>query len=116
MDTRQYERFRTTFDVRVTDLTWDEPAIRGEMVDVAAAGICVVLPREIAPGDMVRVDFSEGSIFGQVIHVSPGSGGHRTGIEVFDVLLEKSDLGRLVEGALQGRAEEERPNPAPANR
>jgi hypothetical protein len=106
MDLRQHERLKTQLEVRVVDLTWDEPAVRGEMVDVSSAGVCVVLPSEMAHGDTVRVDFSEGSLFGQVVHVTPGQGGFVTGVEVFDVLLGTSDLARLVQNALRPDPEE----------
>jgi hypothetical protein len=111
MDLRQHDRLRTQLEVRVVDMTWDEPAVRGEMVDVSSAGVCVVLPSELPYGDIVRVDFSEGSLFGQVIHVTPGQGGFRTGVEVFDVLLGTSELARLVQNALRPDAGE-----APAHR
>jgi hypothetical protein len=91
--------------VRIQDLTWESPSVRGEMLDVSAGGVCVVLPNEMTLGDTVRVDFSEGMLFGQVIYVNATGEGYRTGIEIFDVLLEKSDLARLVEHALHSDAD-----------
>ncbi len=105
MDFRQHERFRTSFPVCVVNLKWEEPPVKGDMVDVSAAGVCVVTPSELEMGTVVRVDFSEGSLFGQVIHITPGGGGFRTGIEIFDALLEKSDLAQLVEEALHSDSE-----------
>ncbi len=106
MDLRQHDRLKTQLEVRVTDLNWNGLSVRGEMVDVSPAGVCVELPSEMAHGDMVRVDFSEGSLLGQVIHVTPGQRGFSTGVEVFDVLLGTSDLARLVQMALRPEAEE----------
>ena len=107
MDSRQHERLKTQLDVRVIDLTWGEPPVRGEMVDVSSTGVCIVLPSVKVQGDIVQVDFSEGSLFGQVTHVTSGEGGFHTGVEVFDVLLGQSDLARLVQNALRPKGEEE---------
>ncbi|MBS1874440.1 MAG: PilZ domain-containing protein [Acidobacteria bacterium] len=106
MDFRQHERFRTRFDVRIIDMKRDEPGVAGDMVDVSAAGVCVVTASRMDLGTVVRVEFSEGCLFGQVIHVTPDANRYRVGIEIFDVLLEKSDLARLVESALHPDAED----------
>lgn len=67
------------------------------MTDVSDAGVCVILPVAIEPGHLVRVEFSEGSLYGQIVHATSDGEEFRTGIEVFQVLLGNSDLARLLE-------------------
>jgi hypothetical protein len=87
-------------EARVTDLNDNGPQRPGLLTDVSRGGVCVLLTDQFQPGDLVRVDFREGSLLGQVIHTAMESAGFRTGIEVFDVLLGNSDLARLIEQTL----------------
>ncbi len=100
MDQRLHDRLAIALPAKVVDFTDGRDLYDGHIVDVSPAGICVVMETELARGALVRVDFPEGSIFGNVAHVTQSGAAFRTGIEVFDVVLGRSDLARLIEETL----------------
>ena len=96
MDRRTHDRLTTKLEVRVIDLNCDGAAEFGEMIDVSESGVAVVTLHPLPVGALVRVEFSEGTLFGQIVHVTPEETTFRQGIEIFDVLLGGSDLARLI--------------------
>ena len=103
MDSRLYDRLTLNLPAQITNLTRDEGPVDGELIDISASGVCVRAASPVAPGDLVRVDFSDGSLFGQIVYANPESPTLRCGVEVFDVLLGMSDLSRLIEQTLKSR-------------
>ena len=101
MDRRLRERLLLNLEARVMNLSCEGRLEEGQLVDVSEAGVCVRLLAPLAAGDVVRVDFSEGTLFGQIVHVTAEGSRFRTGIEVFEVLLANSDLSRLIQRTLQ---------------
>ena len=100
MNQRLYERFQIQLDAKVMDITNEGQSDGGRLVDVSRGGMCVELAHPVELGNVVRVDCSEGSFFGQVMHATRNGSGFRIGIDVFNVLLGRSDLSRLIERAL----------------
>jgi hypothetical protein len=98
MDSRLHERLALNLEARIANLTHDAAAVTGELIDVSASGICVRFGAPVVPGDLLRVDFSDGSLFGQVVYTNPNG---RCGVEVFDVLVGVSNLGRLIRQTLE---------------
>jgi PilZ domain len=101
VDRRLRERLRLNLAAQLNDLSGDGGSEHGRLIDVSDAGVCLTLAAPLVAGTMVRVDFCEGSLFGQIMHVTPEGDSFRAGIEVFDVLLGNSDLSRLIQHTLQ---------------
>ena len=101
MDRRLHERLTLDLEARVTDLNDTGPQRDGRLTDVSRSGVCVTLSDRFKAGDLVRVDFMEGRLLGQVIYTAVEGSGFRTGIEVFDILLGNSDLSRLIQQTLE---------------
>lgn len=97
MNRRVHDRLTINLEARVIDLNCDGASEDGELLDVSEAGVCVLLGVPLVPADLVRVEFSEGTLFGQVAHVTADATNYRTGIEIFEVLLGSSDLSRLIQ-------------------
>jgi len=103
MDSRLHERLPLSLKAQIINLTRDEDPVDGELTDISASGVCVRAASRLTPGDVVRVDFSDGSLFGQIVYANPESPTLRCGVEVFEVLLGSSDLSRLIEQTLKSR-------------
>lgn len=85
------------------DLTNEDSAITCQLVDASAQGLCILTPHTVPPGHIVRIDFSEGTVFGQVVHSMNDGTQFRTGVEVFDILLGSSSLAQLLSQVLGKR-------------
>jgi hypothetical protein len=96
-DQRVEKRLVVRVEARVSDLTSGVKYDDAKLLDVAQLGICVLLPEAPAIGNLVRIDFPDGTIHGQIVHVTPDERGYRVGVNVFQVLVGRSDLSRLVE-------------------
>jgi hypothetical protein len=68
--------------------------------DISKAGVCVVLPRQLAPGDLVELHMADSLLFGHVIFCNPQSGEFRTGIEIERVLLGETDPSLVLQSLL----------------
>jgi len=100
MDSRLFERHAAHFHLTVTRVAPREPSMRGRVYDISKAGICAVLPRQLAPGDLVELEMADSLLFGHVIFCNPQSAEFRTGIEVERVLLGDTDLSRILQNLL----------------
>ncbi len=101
MDQRLHERFPIELEARLIDLTGEGKSEGGRLMDVSQGGVCVELTDPVPVGNIVRVDFSEGSLFGQVVHATNEASCFRIGIEVFSVLLGGSDVAQLIKYTLK---------------
>lgn len=100
MNSRIHERFPVNFAAKVTPLRNRENAASGHVEDISESGICVTLPLQLAPGDIVQLDVADCVLFGHVIYSNSGSPGFRTGIEVEQVLLGGTSLSQILHQTL----------------
>jgi hypothetical protein len=100
MDRRLQERIPAQFHATVTRVAPRERPMRGRVDNVSKAGVCVVLPRQLAPGDLVELDMADSLLFGHVVFCNPQPGEYRTGIEIERVLLGETDLSQLLNDLL----------------
>lgn len=92
MDRRAFERHPAYFHATITRIAEREQSVRVRVNDISKAGICVVMPLQLPPGDMVQLELADSVLFGHVIFCNPQSGDFRIGIEVERVLLGGTDL------------------------
>jgi hypothetical protein len=101
VDQRLDARYPASFDVLFMGLTDPSRVCRGRMSDISKSGLSVLLPIHYAPGDLVKLDFADSTLFGYVVHSNPYGGAFRTGIEVERVLLGGTDLASLLQSILK---------------
>ena len=101
VDRRLHNRALADLDVEVIRIIKNEACIRGRLQDISEAGMCIVLPVELAPDELVRLEAAESTLFGHVVYSTWARNAFRTGIEVERVLLGNTDLAELLRAALQ---------------
>jgi hypothetical protein len=100
MDRRHEERHPAHFHAIVTRVSHRETPMRGWVDNISKAGICALLPRQLAPGDLLQLEMADSLLFGHVIFCNPQSGEFRTGIEVERVLFGETDLSKILDDLL----------------
>ena len=101
MDRRIHERHLAHFHVCLTDLASPEVSVSGEGIDISESGIGVYLPLKFIPGSVVEIDINDCALFGVVTHSMPERSLFRTGVEVWQVLIGRSELAELLKATLQ---------------
>jgi hypothetical protein len=101
VDRRLHNRALSDLDVEVIRLAKQEQIVAGRLEDISEAGICVILPYELAPEELVRLEAADSTVFGHVVYCTWTRNAFRTGIELERVLLGATDLAELLRSALQ---------------
>jgi PilZ domain len=101
MDRRINERHIARFQVRLTDLASPEVSASGQGIDISKSGIGVFLPLKFTPGSAVELNINDSALFGVVTHSIPERSYFRTGIEVWQVLIGRSELAELLKETLR---------------
>lgn len=103
MDRRYDPRLPADLPVSIVQLD-DETKLVGTLVDISESGICAFLPEPVAPGTLVQVGILEVGLYGEVVYSNEETGGFRTGVFVEQVLLETSNVSRVVQSYLETAA------------
>jgi len=106
MERRHDSRIPTDLPVTVMQLD-DETETTGGLIDISESGICALLPAAVDPGTMVQVNVLEVSLYGEVVYSQEETDGFRTGIFVEQVLLETSNVTRIVQSYFETSASTE---------
>jgi hypothetical protein len=101
VDRRLHNRALADLDVQVTRLKRQEESVRGRIEDVSESGLCIILPCELHPDEMVKLKAADSTLYGYVVHSAWKRNAFRTGIEVEQVLLGRTDLADLLRSVLE---------------
>ena len=101
MDRRIHERHLAYFQVRLTELASPEVSASGQGIDISESGIGVYLPLKFTAGSAVELNINDSALFGVVTHSVPERSFFRTGVEVWQVLIGRSELAELLKETLQ---------------
>jgi hypothetical protein len=101
MDRRNQERHLARFQVRLTDLASPEVSASGQGIDISESGIGVYLPLKFTPGSAVELNINDSVLFGVVTYSAPERSFFRTGVEVWQVLIGRSEMAELFRATLQ---------------
>ena len=101
MDRRIHERHLARFQVRLTDLASPEVSASGQGIDISESGIGVYLPLKFTAGSAVELNINDSALFGVVTYSTPEGSSFRTGVEVWQVLIGRSELAELLKETLQ---------------
>jgi hypothetical protein len=96
MDRRLHKRYCTDFDVCLTIIQTGELFGPFPVSDMSVSGIGIVLPVQIAPGDTVKLEIGDSTLFGHIVYCNPEGSQFRIGIEVQQVLLGGTELSMLL--------------------
>lgn len=99
MDRRFDPRLPADLPVTILRLD-DEMKIAGSLVDISESGICALLSEHVPPGTLVQVGILEVGLYGEIVYSHEENGGFRTGVFVEQVLLETSNVSRVVQSYL----------------
>ena len=70
----------------------EEQAVPATLADISEAGVCLILPCELWPEEMVKLKTADSTLFGHVVYSTWKRNAFRTGVEVERVLLGGTDL------------------------
>ncbi len=96
MNSRIHERFPANFGARVTPLKNRKNSASGSVADISESGVCIALPLQLVPGDIVQLDMADCVLFGHIVYSNPEGPLFRTGIEVEQVLLGGTGLSQIL--------------------
>ena len=113
MERRFDTRFPSDLEVRVTDLDNETETATGTLLDMSESGICVLLPVLKPAGSLVKLDFAETVLYGQIAYANEEDGKFRTGVAVERVLVRSSDLSNILESILGEPRDIEAPRVVP---
>jgi PilZ domain len=101
MDRRLHHRALTDLDVEVVRIKNKDQRVAGRLEDISESGMCVILPCELEPEELVRLEAADCTLYGHVVYSTWKRNAFRTGVEVERVLLSNTDLAELLRTVLQ---------------
>ena len=101
MDRRLHNRALADLDVQVVRFRKQDQFVSGRLEDISESGLCVILPCELVPGELVRLEAADCTLFGHVVYCTWQRNAFRTGVEIERVLLGNTDLAELLRKTLQ---------------
>jgi hypothetical protein len=101
VDRRIDHRYFTDAEINVTTLSDPGRYGCGRMTDLSDNGMSILVPLELAPGDIVQLQIGDSTLFGFVVHSVREGESFRAGVELQRVLIGGSDLSKVLCGALR---------------
>jgi len=107
MDQRRESRFTTDQPIIVTVL--DEPEIRlhARVRNASGRGLGLITPLPVQPGAAIRIELDDCIMLGEAIYCRSDGEGHFVGIELDQVLVGLTELGKRLSAftsEIDGRA------------
>jgi hypothetical protein len=94
-DRRRYPRFKQNDVVRITLLSEDGRSADARIVDASVGGIRLESPLLFATGSLVKVEWKDTLLLGEVLYAQPAGSTNTLGIELTRALYGVSELRRL---------------------
>jgi len=101
VDRRLHNRALADLDVEVLRFRKQDQVVSGRLEDVSESGVCIILPCELVPDELVRLEAADCTLFGHVVYCTWQRNAFRTGVEVERVLLGHTDLAELLRKTLE---------------
>jgi hypothetical protein len=101
VDRRLHARSLADLDVQLTRLRKQEESVPGRLADISEAGLCLILPCELWPEELVKLEAADSTLFGHVAYSTWKRNAFRTGIEIERVLLGGTDLAQLLQSVIR---------------
>ena len=101
VDRRLHSRSIADLEVQLTRLGKQEQRFSGTLADISDAGLCLILPCELWPEELVKLEVADSTLFGHVVYSTWKRNAFRTGVELERVLFGETDLANLLRTALR---------------
>jgi hypothetical protein len=101
VDRRLHNRALADLDVEVIRLRKQGQSVPGRIEDISESGVCLVLPCELLPEELLKLQAADSTLFGHVVYSTWKRNAFRTGVEVERVLVGGTDLAELLRSVLQ---------------
>ncbi len=96
MEQRSHPRFDANEPVHVTVLSEPEALFSGRLTNYSTSGIGLWIDGRIPFGSVVRVEWSDGLLIGEVCYCSPRDGGYSLGLKMERPLYDSLQLAILA--------------------
>src|SRR3954447_3754070 len=98
MDQRREPRFVTDQAVVVTLLGEPEIRMDAQVKNSSGRGLGLITAAPVSPGAAIRIDIDDAFVLGEAIYCRRDCDGHFIGVELDQVLVGLTELGRILEG------------------
>jgi|SRR5579883_3328063 len=96
MDNRREPRFEVDQTVVVTVLGQQSTRITARVRNASGRGLGLFVPYRIAPGAAIRIEIDDAVVLGEAIYCRQELDGHFIGVELDQVLVGLTELGRRL--------------------
>jgi hypothetical protein len=100
MDQRREPRFQSDQPVVVSILTEPPTRMAARVKNASGRGLCLVTPFPIPPGAAIRIEIDDSIVLGESIYCRNDQGSHFVGVELDQVLVGLTELGRRLEALM----------------
>ena len=94
MDKRREPRFHADQPVRVTVLSEPPERIEARVRNASGRGLGLLTSTPVSPGSAIRIEIDDDVVLGEAIYCRGERDGHFVGVELDQVLVGLTELGR----------------------
>ena len=94
MDQRREPRFQANQSVIVTVLTEQPTRVVARVRNASGRGLGLLVPCRVEPGAPIRIEIEDSIVLGEAIYCRPEQDGCFVGVELDQVLVGLTELGR----------------------
>lgn len=94
MEQRREPRFEADQPVLLTVLSEPEIRVHGRVRNASGRGLGLVTPSPVPPGAAIRIEIDDSMVLGEAIYCRSDRDGHFIGVELDQVLVGLTELGR----------------------
>src|SRR5438270_9906732 len=98
MEQRREPRFTSDQPVVVTVLTQPELRLDARVRNASGRGLGLIAPLPVSPGAAIRIDLDDSIVLGEAVYCRSELDGHFIGIELDQMLVGLTELGRKLSG------------------
>jgi hypothetical protein len=99
MDYRRREpRFELDQPVTVSNLEHMGASLTGRLANFSAYGVRLIMDKKLSPGTMVKVEWGNTMLLGEIIYCNAEGAEFAVGLELEDALYETDSLADLAKG------------------
>jgi hypothetical protein len=97
MDQRREPRFQSDQPIVVNILSDPPTQMAARVTNASGRGLGLVTPEPIPPGAAIRIEIDDAVVLGESIYCRPDQGSHYVGVELDQVLVGLTELGKRLE-------------------
>jgi hypothetical protein len=98
MEQRREPRFQADEPVVVTVLSEPEVRMEARVKNASGRGLGLLTAAPLSPGAAIRIDIDDSMVLAEAIYCRDDGDGYFVGVELDQVLVGLTELGRILEG------------------